>query len=810
MPNTPVRFGDFELDPGNYQLFRKGQPVKLERIPMDLLILMVGSRGTLVTRDMIIERLWGKDIYRETERGINTAVNKIRSVLRDDPRDPRFLQTVIGKGYRFVAEVIDVEENNPAEASASLATIPSVDFPQPPLADVAVIATAPALSERAQLAPVADHAIRFPLPGWFDGIRRSRTLPIAAAALILVSIAGILLSRGFHKVSAIGPGEPVVLAEFTNTTGDTVFDASLNRALTAALSQSPYISLVTPQKVAATLKMMEKPSGERLTRDIAREVCLRSGSKAYIVGAIAQSADKYPMTLSAFNCETNALIASAAAEAESRDQVLGKLGDAAAELRRKLGESLPSIEKNNHPMYRLVTTSSLAALQAAELGNARYGVGDSPGAIAAYQKAVAIDPNFAAGYVLIGNAYANFGPAEAAKPYLQRAYELRDRMMDNERLNLEVVYYDSVTGETDKEMKAFAELAKLLPNDSDIPMNVGCLYQQLGQYDKALEKASEASQKQSNSFVIHANTMIIYRSLGRYDEAIAVYDDAASQKILSADARLQRYLVAFIQNDKLTMQQQIDAMKNTPDGREWSLEAQANTAAYEGELRKARALAAEADAAISGSQPERAAQWKAYQAVLESEFGNSALARDLATQALSLDKGRDTIQYAALALARSGDIAHAQQLADQLNQDAPVSTFVQGYSLPTIRAAIALGQRKPQQALEDLRVAERYDLSWETFGNLFPVYLRGLAYLALGEGKESAAEFQKFIDHRGLVANNPLGALAQLQLARAYLAAGDKVAAKQKYEDFIALWKDADADAPVLKQAEAEYENLRR
>jgi len=222
-------------------------------------------------------------------------------------------------------------------------------------------------------------------------------------------------------------------------------------------------------------------------------------------------------------------------------------------------------------------------------------------------------------------------------------------------------------------------------------------------------------------------------------------------------------------------------------------------------------LAAQAaDAAISGNQPERAAQWKAYQAVLESEFGNSALARALATQALSLDKGRDTMQYAALALARSGDVAHAQQLADQLNQDAPVSTFVQGYWLPTIRAAIALSQKEPQQALDDLRAVEPYELSIENFGNMFPVYLRGLAYLQLGEGKASAAEFQKFIDHRGLVANNPLGALAQLQLARAYVVAGDKVAAKQKYEDFIALWKDADADVPVLKEAEAEYRSLRR
>jgi DNA-binding winged helix-turn-helix (wHTH) protein/tetratricopeptide (TPR) repeat protein len=828
MPNTLFRFGEFELNLGKYELLRKGQQVKLERLPMELLILLVGSRGTLVTRKMIIEHLWGKDVYRETERGINTAINKLRAVLCDDPRQPRYLQTVIGKGYRFLAAVIEVEEDKltsecarpTATASAEMgeasprALNPNISHELAQSASRIRVpqlatATAPASSEEAE-APLADQGIRFRRPGRFRAILHSWNLRIVVGSAILVMVAGVFLYRGFHKVSAISPGDIVVLAEFTNTTGDTAFDGSLNRALAAGLSQSPYIRLLTPQKVAATLKTMERAPGERLTKDVAREVCARSGSKAYIVGAISQSANKFPITLKAFDCETNALVASATTEAENRDQVLSKLGDAATELRRKLGESLPSVEKHNHPMYQLVTTSSLAALQAAELGNAKYGAGDFQGAIAAYQNAVAIDPNFAAGYSLIGGAYANSGQSETAKPYLQRAYGLRDRMMDNERLSSEIIYYDSVTGETDKEMQAFAELTKLRPNDSDIPMNVGCLYEQLGQYDKALERASEASRKQSNSFIIHANTMAIYRSLGRYDEAIAVYDDAASQKILSTDARLQRYLVAFIQNDKVLMQQQIDAMKDMPDGREWSLQAQANTAAYEGRLREARTLAAQAyDAAIGGNQPERAAQWKAYQAVLEGEFGNSALARNFATQALSLNLGRDTKQYAALTLARSGDVAHAQRLADQVNQGAPVSTFVQGYWLPTIRAAIALSERKPQQALDDLRAAERYEQSSETFGNLFPAYLRGLAYLASGQGKESAVEFHKFIDHRGIVANNPLGALAQLQLARAYIVAGDNLTAKQKYEDFIALWKDADPDVPVLKQAKAEYATLR-
>jgi len=629
-----------------------------------------------------------------------------------------------------------------------------------------------------------------------------------------LAIVGALLYSGSPKVGAIGPGDIIVLAEFTNTTGNPVFDVSLNRALAAGLSQSPYLTLITPQKVAAALKLMEKPAGERLTKDIAREVCLRSGSKAYIVGAISQSANKHPITLKAFNCESNTLFASANTAAESRDQILSKLGEAATELRRKLGESLPSIENHNHPIYQLATTSSLEALQMAALGDAKYAVGDFQGAIAAFQRAVAIDPNFVGGHMALGNIYANSGQAETAKRYLQRAYELRDRMTDTERLILETFYYGFVTGETDKEMQAYAEAAKLMPTNSAMPMNAGFLYGRLGQYDMALEKAAEASRKQPNSYIIHEATIGIYRSLGRYDEAIAVYDDAAIKKILNTHARLQRYLVAFIQKDEATMQQQIDVMKGMPGGLELSFQAQATTAAYAGRLREARNLASQvAEAAISGNQPERAAQWKVYQAVLETEFGNSALARKLATRALSLNMGRETKQYAALAFARIGDVAHAQQLADQLNQDAPVSTFVQGYWLPTIRAAVALSERKPQQALDDLRAAGPYELSTEDvgedFGNLFPVYLRGLAYLALGQGKESVAEFQKFVDHRGVVANNPLGALAHLQLARACVVEGNKLTAKQKYEDFIALWKDADPDTPVLKQAKAEYATLR-
>jgi DNA-binding winged helix-turn-helix (wHTH) protein len=811
MPNTLLRFGEFELNSRKYELRRSGRPVKLERIPMELLVLLVESQGTLVTRETIIERLWGKDVYLETERGINTAINKIRSVLRDDPRQPQYLQTVIGKGYRFVAEVVEVEERKLGTQSAPLTVAPTDGLYQAQPTDITETATPPASSEKTEPSLVPGRATRFRLQGWFDVIIDSWKLRIAVGSVILVGVAAVFLYRGFHQVSAIGPGNAVVLAEFTNTTGDTVYDGSLIRALASALKQSPYISLLTPQKVAATLKLMERPSAERLTKDIAKEVCVRSGSKVYIAGAISQSADKYPISLKAINCETNLVVASARAEAESRDQVLNKLGDAAVELRRRLGESLPSIEEHNHPIYQLVTTSSLEALQAAELGYHKSSVGDFQGAIAAFQKALTVDPNFAVGYVMIGSTYANFGQAGTGKLYLQRAYELRDRMTDDERLRFETFYYDVVTGETDKEMQAYAELAKLLPNDSWIPMNAGWLYEQLGQYDQALQRASEASQKQANSFIIQENLMAIYRSLGRYDEAIAVYDEAANQEILNTYAHLQRYLVAFIQNDKVTMQQQVDAMKDMPNGAELSLQALANTAAYEGRLREARILVARAaEAAISENQPERTAQWKAYQAVLEGAFGNSALARELTSQALSLNKESNTKEYAALALARSGDVAHAQQLADELNQDAPVSTFVQGYWLPTIRAAIAFSQKKPQQALDDLRAAEPYEQSWETFGNLFPVYLRGLAYLALGHGKESAAEFQKFIDHRGIVANNPLGALAHLQLAHAYVVAGDKFAAKHKYEDFLALWKNADPDIPVLKEAKAEYAKLQR
>lgn len=805
MPNTLFRFGEFELDPTKYELRRNGQRVKLERIPMELLILLAGSQGTLVTREAIIEHIWGKDVYGETERGINTAINKLRTVLHDDPRRPRFLQTVIGKGYRFIVEVAEGEEPKPATQTTPLTNASSVELNQPQ-PDLAV--TAPAGLGDAESPPVPE--IRFRRPSWLAVITDSRKLQIGALAVVLALVAGVFLYRGFRKVGAIGPGDSVVLAEFTNTTGDTVFDESLNRALAEALSQSPYISLLPPQRVAATLKMMEKPAGERLVKDVSREVCVRSGSKAYIVGAISQSADKYPILLKAFNCETNAIVASANAEAVGRDQVLGKLGDAAAELRHKLGESLPSVQQHNDPIYQLATTSSLAALQAAGRGDVKYRVGDFPGAIADFKNAVAIDPNFATGYLWIGKAYANIGQAATGKPYLQRAYELRDRMTVYERLSLETYYYDIVTGETDKELQAYAELAELTPNSPLSPMNVGFLYELLGQYDKALEKASEASRLQPNNPIIHGDTIGIYRSLGRYDEAIAVYDDAASQKILDTNARVQRYLVAFLQKDNATMQQQVDAMKDMPDGPELSLFAQADTAAYDGRLHEAQTLAAQAaDAALGGNQAELAAQWKAYQAVLESEFGNFSMARNLATQGLSLNRGRDTSQYAAVALARSGDVAHAQQLADELNQDAPVSTFVQDYWLPTIRAAIALSRREPQQALDVLRAAVPYELGVQNFGNMFPVYMRGLAYLDLGQGKEAAAEFQKFVGHRGLVANNPLGALAQLQLARAYVAAGDKTAAKQKYEDFIALWKDADSDIPIYQQAEAEYAKLK-
>jgi eukaryotic-like serine/threonine-protein kinase len=627
-------------------------------------------------------------------------------------------------------------------------------------------------------------------------------LIFATMGILILAVAAGLYRRS-HRPIKLTDADTIVLADFINTTGDSAFDGALKRALSTELEQSPFLNILSERSVLNTLKLMNRPAGQRLTRDVTREICVRTNSKAYVAGSISPAGENYHIALKALNCENDDTVASVTTEA-SRNQVLKKLSDASNKLRRELGESLPSVQKFSRPVNDL-STSSLEALQADAA--ARNSSGET--AISYMKHAIELDPNFAIVYGNLGVTYANLGQTSMAIPYFQKAFELRDRLTEKERLSLESGYYTYVTGEVEKANQTYSQIIELYPRSTSALVNMGANYMRLGQYEKAAEKVSEGMRRQGPSSTIYSNLEGNYRCLGRWDEANAIFDKARSLDLDNSYLRMHRYQVAFLQLDNATMQRQISESIGRPGYEDAILGAESDTAAYSGHMAEARATMSRAvDSASRANATERAAAWKAYASMREAEVGNAQLARQMAAEALSLNKGPDVRELAAFAFARIGDTVRAQDLVDQINHDFPRDTIVQQYWLPTIRAAIAVARKSPQSAIDELRLAKPYELGYRNYGNLYPIYLRGVAYLAANRGQEAGAEFEQIFNHRGILGNCLLGALAQLNLARARRMSGDKTGARRQYENFLALWKDADPDLSILRQAKSEYAKL--
>ena len=633
----------------------------------------------------------------------------------------------------------------------------------------------------------------------------SRWKPLATVAVVLVALlAGILYVRP-RKAAVFTNKDTIVLADFVNTTGDAVFDDALKQALAIQLEQSPFLTVASDRKVVETLKLMNRPANERLTKAVAEEVCLRDNSKALLEGSIAAIGEHYLITLTAKNCQTGDRIAGAETEAENRNQVLKALGTAANQIRNKLGESRFQLEKFNTPLEE-ATTSSLEALEAYTQAMKIRTQGGS--AIPLLKRALELDPNFARAYTLLGTVYYNLGQTTPAIENFNKAYELRGRVSEKERLQIEGVYYLVVTGQLEKGIETYSQWARTYPADFWPHAAMGVIYAELGQHEKAAAEVQEGIRLGRPDY----NLVGVYGYLNRLDEAQALLDRARG-KDNTVLCQI-RYSLAFLRSDNATMQEQLAWAMGKPDVEDWLLSAQSDTEAYYGRLAKARQLSeAAVKSARKAEVPERAAEWKANEALRATEIGQPALARQLAMEALALNNAQDVRIKAALALARAGDVAHARKLADQLSQESPLDTRLQDYSLPTIQAAIEIGKKNAPQAVQVLEVATPYELSGPSAGitflaNLYPAYIRGEAYLQAGQGLQAAAEFQKLIDHPGIVNSFIIGPLSRLQLARAQVMMGDKEAARKSYEDFFALWKDADPDIPILKEAKAEYARL--
>ncbi len=817
-----LRFGPFELNLDTEELFKSAVVVKLPPQPLKLLALLAGHAGQIVTRDEIQQQLWGGETVVDFEHGVNKGINQIRAVLGDNADHPIYIETLPRRGYRFVAPVVSkvipaprpkvVESDSgergrvPAlmgkEAGARAVVMKAVA----PSYSVTMPDTAGAASPTVAVADVHKSPSRF-----------SRTrLAWIGAAVLLVATAGAVLYWRAHQAPALTDKDTIVLADFDNNTGDPVFDDTLNQGLAIQLEQSPFLALLSQSKVNQTLRLMGRSAGDLLTPERAREVCQRTGSKAVLNGSIAILGSDYVIGLKAVDCNSGDVLAEALEQAAGKEAVLKALDAAALSLRAKLGESLASVQKYATPLAE-ATTPSLDALQAYSQARKTMLTKGDASALPLYQRAVELDSNFAMAYVGMAFSFSNLDEAGRAAENARKAYTLREKVSERERLRIETSYYMFATGELEKAAQTFELWQQSYPRDGMPYTNLTFIYMTLGSWDKALKEARGAMHLDPNAASNYPNLGLVYTSLNRLDEAEAVYKQAEERKVAKEFLLNSPYQVAFLKGDTAQMADLVAAAMGKPGREDLLLATQADTEGWYGRLKSAREVTRQAMASAQHNDAkETAATYQAAAALREVESGNRTQAQVDADAALKLGPNRDVQAIAALALARAGDTARAEKMAAELDKTFPLDTLVQKYWLPTIRAAVALQRNDPNRAVELLKLSSTIELGSPAQVNVFlcPVYLRGEAYLMLHDGNAAGAEFQKFIDHYGLVGNFPWGAVARLGLARAYAldAAQDPVAREKAltaYQNFLALWKDADPDIPIYQQAKAEYARLR-
>ncbi|MBV8436699.1 MAG: protein kinase [Silvibacterium sp.] len=639
--------------------------------------------------------------------------------------------------------------------------------------------------------------------------RRLQWIILTGLAVAMALIVGYFVSRHPAKLT---DKDTIVLADFNNGTNDSVFDGTLRQGLSAQLEQSPFLNLLSDERIAETLSLMAKPRDTRLNGELAREVCQRTASAATIEGSIASLGSQYVLGLKAVNCRNGDVLGEEQVTADGKEQVLNALGKAAAKLRARLGESLASVEKYDAPPEN-VTTSSLEALQAYSLGYREMVVTNNySAAVPLFQRAIKLDPNFAMAYARIATSYFNLGETEHAAESLRKAYALRETVSERERFYIESHYQQFVTGDMEAARKILELWAATYPRDDIPPNNLGFVYAILGYHDKSLAAHQDSLRLDPKSGNSYLNVVDAYVRLNRLNEAKATLRQAQGGHFETPFLHQTLYIIHFLQHNAAGMQRELDSQMGKPGSEDRILYHESDTATYAGNFTKARELTRRAiNSALQADEKEVAASYEAEGAVREAVAGSMGRAKQQAQAALGLSKGRDVEAISAVALALAGDATRSTRLADELAARFGEDTTVQFHYLPTIHAAYAIASGNTANAIQALVPAAPYELgepAIQTLAfNLYPVYLRGIALLAARQGS-AAAEFQKILDHPGIVLNEPLGPLAHLGLGRAYVLVGAREKARAAYQDFFALWKDADPDIPILKQAQSEYAKL--
>ncbi|MGA8500676.1 MAG: protein kinase, partial [Candidatus Sulfotelmatobacter sp.] len=716
-------------------------------------------------------------LKRDTESGRAVAASSDRVPVaqeRTEPSGPALQPATPGSSSRISAQAAVAQASGAPSAASSTTAV-----------------SGPA-STQVSSAPAA-------------GRRKLLTVVVSVAVVLVV----LVVAAGFYfrsrSANTLTQQDTIVLADFTNTTGDSVFDGTLKQALTVDLEQSPFLKVLPGMRVRQTLGYMGRSPDERLTTDLAREVCLRSGSKAMLAGSVASLGSQYVITLNAINCQTGDSLAEEQAEAGSKEQVLGAVGSAATKLRSRLGEALASVQKFDTPIEQ-VTTSSLEARKAFSLGNAEFDQGHERESLTFYKQAVELDPNFAWAYARMGVIYSNGGELEKAKENTRKAYDLRDRVSERERLYITEHYYQTITGEADKEIEALELYHRTYPNDSTPINNLAVSYAQNGDFEKAAASGRECLQVDPGTNNCYSVLSYAYAGLNRFDEARQIVEQAEARLPTSETMHWTGYIIALATGKTTDAERELDWAKGKP-GEYHFISAQAQLAARAGKLQLSRERSQQTIEMQKNLGIEEAAQGDlGGRAQVEADFGDCGSARQDAA-VLAAKPSRAASALAGFVFATCGDAAKAEAMASDLNKNYPLETYAQKIDLPQMRARQALQRGDGAKAIDELRSAEPYEFGW--IGTGVPAYLRGAAYLKMKQGGPAAAEFQKIIDHKGAMGISPYLPLANLGLGRAFALSGDAAKARTAYQDFFALWKDADPDVPIMKEAKAEYEKLK-
>lgn len=764
-------FGPFRVDAEKEILSRDGEPVPLTPKTFQILLVLVRRAQEVVSKDDLMKSVW-PDTFVE-EANLSRNIFMLRKALGESPQDHRYVLTVPGRGYRL-AEAVRVV----------------------PQTEVSIVA---ATQSRVQIE-----------------VKESRPWAwvLAVAMVLLLAAAGTSWFRS-HRRPVLTPKDTVVLADFSNSTGDAVFDETLRQGLAVQLEESPFLRLIFDARIQQTLKLMGQPANAHLTPAIAKEICERTGSAAVLEGSIAPLGSEYVLALRARSCSGGNVLREEQVEAKRKEDVLAALGKMSSEFRKHLGETRDTIEKYDTPLAE-ASTPSLEALKSYSMGLKVIHSAGSAVAAPFFQNAVEIDPNFALAHAFLGRMYGDLGEFERSAASTTRAYELRERASDRERFLISASYEMQVTGNLEKAQQVVEAWQRSYPRDP-IPHSFlsGIIYPALGKYELAAEQGSKVIELDPDFPIGYSIYAFALAELERVREADDTLRRAAARGLEIPEITVQRYDFAFLRGDEAGLQQIALEAKPQSDAEAWIADHEAFVAAYHGRMHEAHRLSEHAVALTQQvAEHERAAQFEAGEAVRQALLGNSAAARQSATAALHISHDRDVEYGAALAFAMSRDLPRAQILLSDLETRFPEDTSVKFSYSPSLRALLALQRNAPAKAVEELQVASNYELGSPRssqhafFGALYPIYIRGQAYLSEKDGAAARAEFQKIIDHPGIVVSDSIGALAHLQQARACALSNDNAAAKAEYQKFFILWKDADPGLDILKQAKSEFAKL--